>query len=441
MDPANALIPFFPALGAVAALLCVIGAMRSGRRQRLVDNLPTSKTTGVFIGLVELNGTAESDAPLTSHLAGVPCVHHAWTVEEKWSRTVTETYRDSDGKMKTRTRHESGWTTLDSGGETIPFYLKDDCGTILIQPDGAELEPQDVFSETCSRSDPLYYSKGPAQAIAHSDHIRRFVEDAISLHAPLYVIGQARERKDVVAAEVAKDKNAPMFLISTRSEKEVSRGFHWAFWIWCFFGLLLAVGGFVARDAAMDIDPKTNWQAYLLPAAGYLVACALGWVWMVYNALVELSHRVRQGWGQVDIQLKRRHDLIPRLVETVTGLRGYETNLQVELAHLRGQLQATPPGKAGADPRACANTLVVISERYPQLQAQEAFLKLQRALADTEQRIALARGYFNEIATFFNTRLVQVPERYVAGLARLKPQALMEANDFERAPVEVKLAG
>jgi hypothetical protein len=82
MDPATALIPFFPALGAVTALLCVVGAMRSGRRQPLVDNLPTSKTTGVFIGLVELNGTAETEVPLTSHLAGVPCVHHAWTVQE-----------------------------------------------------------------------------------------------------------------------------------------------------------------------------------------------------------------------------------------------------------------------------------------------------------------------------------------------------------------------
>src|SRR3954468_2780499 len=96
-----------PFAGVLFAFFCLIGALRSGKRRRLIDNLPTCKTTGAFIGLVELKGTAETGEPLTSYLAEQPCVFYQWTVEEHWSRTVTETYTDSDGKSQTRTRHES----------------------------------------------------------------------------------------------------------------------------------------------------------------------------------------------------------------------------------------------------------------------------------------------------------------------------------------------
>jgi hypothetical protein len=161
---------------------------------------------------------------------------------------------------------------------------------------------------------------------------------------------------------------------------------------------------------------------------------------MVYNSLIDLRQRVRQGWSQVEVQLKRRQDLIPNLVETVKGLRDHEQDLQTELAELRGQMEATPPGVAGPDHRACGALLLAIRERYPELKADKSFLNLQKNLSDTEQRIALARGYFNEIATFYNTRLEVVPDRFVAALVGLKAQALMAANDFERAPVEVALS-
>src|SRR5882724_5081593 len=108
-------VPLLPGLGGVLAFVCLLFALRDGKRQRLVDNLPTSKTTGVFIGLVELKGTAESGQPLTSYLAEQLCVHYGYSIEEAWSRTVVETYTDSEGKTQTRTRTESGWTTVDRG--------------------------------------------------------------------------------------------------------------------------------------------------------------------------------------------------------------------------------------------------------------------------------------------------------------------------------------
>ena len=96
-----------------------------------------------------------------------------------------------------------------------------------------------TFNKTLTPADPMYYGKCSAGAIANSTHHRRFHETAIPLHAMLYVLGQAREREDVVAAEIAHDKNESMFIISTRSEKQISRGY--AIWWWVFVVLGLAI--------------------------------------------------------------------------------------------------------------------------------------------------------------------------------------------------------
>jgi hypothetical protein len=432
--------PFLPWLGAALGLFCLAAAAHAGRRRRLVDNLPTSKTTGVFIGLVELKGTAESAGPLTSYLAGAACVAYEWKVEEHWSSTVTETYTDSNGKTQTRTRHESGWKTVADGGETIPFYLQDDCGVILIRPDGAKREWLPMFNETCGRGDALYYGKGPPEAVANSDHRRRFTESGLPLHAPLYVMGQARERQEVVAPEIAQDPNAPLFLISTRSEEQVSSGMKWGERGWVIAGLVVTVGFPVWHDAALGLPLELRWPIYAGVGLGYVAVGALAWVWMVFNSLVDLRQRLRQAWSLVDVQLKRRHDLIPNLVEVVIGFRDHEHKVQTELAALRSQLTATPPGVAGPDYGAMNKTVLAIMERYPELKASDAFLALQQNLVDTEQRIALARGYFNDIATHFNTRLEVVPERFVARLGTMQSAVLMAANDFERAPVKVDLA-
>jgi hypothetical protein len=424
----------------LAALGCLVGVFWALRHKRLIDDLPTSKTQGVFIGLAELKGTAESETPLTSYLAGAPCVQYAWQVDEHWSRTVTETYTDSKGHSQTRTRTESGWTKVAGGSQSIPFYLNDDTGVIRVVPEGAKIHSVKTYDETASRSSSLYFGKGPEHEIANSTHKRRFHEIALPLHTVLYVVGQARERQDIVAAEIAHDKNAPMFLISTQTEKQVSSGYGRWFWLFLVLGLICAIGGAVASDMLGNTDKGLGWQPFVLASLGFLVVLAIGWVWTVYNSLINLHHRLEQGWSQVDVQLKRRHDLIPNLVETVEGYRTYESETQKLLTELRGQAEATSPGVAGPDFKGIAPMLRVIMERYPDLKASESFLRLQQALVDAEQRIALARDYFNDIATFYNTRLGIVPDRFVAGLARLHPRTLMSAADFERAPIQVKLA-
>jgi hypothetical protein len=434
----SGILPLLPiVLGGLGSLGCLFGAFRALRRKRLIDDVPTSKTQGVFIGLAELKGTAESEVPLTSYLAGISCVQYVWRVDEHWSRTVQETYTDAKGHTQTRTRTESGWTKVAGGGQSTPFYLKDDTGVIRVVPEGATIHSITVFNETCSPDSDLYYGKGPAHGVPDSTHRRRFHETALPLHTMLYVMGQAHERKDMIAAEIAFDKDAPVFVISTRTEKHLSTGYARWFWGLLILGLAAAIGGTVGWS--IMVKAYVEWQLLYAAIGGFIVALLLGWVWTVYNSLINLHHMVEQGWSQVDVQLKRRYDLIPNLMETVRGYRDYESELQELLAKMRTQVDGTPPGVAGPDFEGMAPTLRVIMERYPELKANESFLRLHQALVDAEQRIALARDYFNNIATFYNTRLEIIPDRFVAALARLRPRTLMTAADFERAPIQVRL--
>ncbi|MES2696038.1 MAG: LemA family protein [Verrucomicrobiota bacterium] len=430
------------ALAVAGSLLCLFAAFRAGRHRWLVEHLPTSKTTGVFIGFVKLKGTAETPAPLTSYLAGEACVHYSWEVQEHYSHTYEETYVDKDGKRQTRTKTDTGWKTVDEGGQTIPFYLQDDRGVILVRPAGAQLDTMPFVRRTCGPGDPMYFGRGRSGAIAHSTHERLFVEVGVALHTPLTVLGQARERKDAVAAEIAADKEAPLFTITTRSDKKLRWDYQFGLAGWAFLGALplawlLALQPEFQRAISLSFSHvKFGWEWYAMGGA-YAFAVMAMWVWMVFNALVDLRNRVRQGWSQVEVQLQRRQDLIPNLVNVVKGFRGHEQGLQTELADLRSQLAATPPGRAGADFHGVRRTVLTMAERYPDLKADQHFLALQRSLSETEERIALARGYFNDIASAYNTQLEVVPENLVAKLGGMRPQALLLAEDFERAPVSL----
>lgn len=425
-------------LCAALSLLLLAVSLRLRRQQRLLHDLPTSRASGVFIGLVELKGTAECAAPLRGFLSETSCVGYDFRIEEQWSRTVTESYTDKDGKTQTRTRQESGWTTVAADAALTDFYVKDDTGAVLVRPTGAKLEPVLLFDRTVSRGDPLYYAKGPAGAVSDSDHRRRFSERGVPLHAPLFIVGQARERADVVAPEIAADPEAPLFLISTRPEEKVQRGYSIGSWVWWAIGLLLAGGG--TLPWARGLAPDRQGVPVAAAIAVYLALWQLGWVWMVFNSLVSLRARVRRGWSLVEVELKRRHDLIPGLAAAVAGLNAHEREVQTALAAMRAQQAATPPGVAGPDFDGLAGQFRGVLEKYPALVAQEGFSRLHGELVRTEQRIALARTYYNDIATHFATRLERVPDRWIARVGAMKPEPLLQAAEFERAPVHVDFA-
>ena len=422
--PAYAVILFITAALALGGLFI---AFHFYRRRCLIDDMPTSKTQGVFIGLAELKGTAESEVPLNSYLADACCVYYSYRVEEHWRRTGM----DAKGRPKT----ESGWKTVVRETISVPIYLKDNTGLIRVLPEGAKVHADTVFKKECRRDDALYYAKGPDKAIGNSTHRRRFIEEAIPLHKMIYVVGQARERRDVVAAEIAQNKNVPLFLISTRDEKHHSDRYRLWYRLWWALGLIVTLGG-IALYYAQSLSSSPVAGLLLTGIGLYILAALAGWIWNAYNSLVHLRQRVNQGWSQIDVELKRRHDLIPNLVMAVEGFRRHESSLQELVTEMRRQAENT-----GADALCgMAQKLMLTVERYPELKADKSFLALQHAFSEAEQRLALARDYYNEIATFYRTRLEVVPDRWLARLTGFVPRPLLEAADFERAAIKVNLA-
>ena len=400
-------------------------ALRSWRRVRLLKNTPSSKARGVFIGLVEVVGTAETDNPLTGALSGAQAAAYRFRVEESWSKEVVEKKRASDGTRKKETRTERGWTEVGGEDHMVPFYLTDDTGAVQVVPRGGRLQLDRTFDEVVRSDNALYTRFAPQEPIEHSDGERRLVEEAIPLHAPVYVIGRASERSDMVAPTIGVGEDGEPFVVSTRSEEVVTGGHTTAMVILLVLGIgLTTLFWFLAR-------PSAAW-----PFAVYAGVLALGWLISVYNELLALRRRVLHAQSLIDIQLKRRVDLLPSLISVVEALSGHERDLQTTLAELRAQAQKD---SVGAGVAGTAPGLLAVAEAYPELLAMDGYAELSRNLVDIENRIALARDYFNAVATHYNNRVSTVPEVAIATVAGVKPRPLFEADGFERASVVIDL--
>ena len=423
-------------------IACSYASMRAARVRRSLLDTPTSKAQGVFIGDVEVKGTAELQKPLRSFLTESACVYYTWSVAEHWSRIVVETYRDEKGNSRTRTRTEAGTTTIASGGEMTPFFVKDDTGFVLVRPDGARLEPSTTLSTSCGADHPLYYVKGPANAVVDSTHVRTFSETAIGLHQEVFVVGRARERADTVAAEIAFDPDARLFIVSVRDEASIGGGYRVAAWVWSIFGLLISVAGFTLYASGVNLTQTQTVFGYAMSVAAYFIGLALVWSWMTLNTLLVLRERVRRAWSNIDVQLRRRHDLLPNLVEVVKGIRGHEAETQRVIAFLRSQSGVSPEMARGSQARVVgvAPLIFALAESYPALKAQSNFLALQVELSQTESRIALARSYYNAIATAYNARIVVMPVNGLAAIGGLRAAPFFEATNLEREVERINFA-
>lgn len=390
--------------------------VKAMRLRRLVRELPTCKAKGVFVGQVEMKGDAVSEVPLESFLAEAPCVWYEYLVEEHWRRVRVETYTDSKGNVRTRTRVDTGWETVASDQAEQSFFLTDDTGEVLVHPAGAKVEPVQVFSRQCSMGDALYYGKGPSGSVSGSTHERRFTERAVPVGQRLYLLGTARERADCAAAEVAKAGfSEDVFLISCRSEEEIASSSGWKSWLFPVGGLcaLLAGAGLMA-----DHVPPSAVKALLVQLAAYFMLvwlCAAGWT--MYAGMVRMRLRVQSAWAMIEVQLQRRHSLVPDLVRVVEGYAAHERQLQEALAWLRGAQEG-----AAAMFRARA-------EAYPELKADAVFSELSGRLVDAEDRVALAREYFNTLAGHFNATVSQFPDVLFARVCGMKAAALWRPDD------------
>ena len=162
-----------------------------------------------------------------------------------------------------------------------------------------------------------------------------------------------------------------------------------------------------------------------------------------FNRLVTLRTRVDNGWSQIDVQLRRRHDLIPNLIETVKGYAAHEREVFEHVTQARAQAM----GAKGMEDQAQAENaitaglgrLIAVAENYPDLKANQNFLALQEELTGTESKIAYARQFYNDQVTRLNTLIQKFPSSVIAGIGHFEPRAFFTIEEPVRGPVKVDL--
>jgi LemA protein len=153
----------------------------------------------------------------------------------------------------------------------------------------------------------------------------------------------------------------------------------------------------------------------------------------MYNGLVALRQQTMNAWSQIDVQLKRRYDLIPNLVETVKGYMKHEQDTLEKVIQARNRAvnAQTVPEKAAAETQVAAalTGFFALAEAYPELRSNENMLSLQEELKSTENKISFARQYYNDVVTRYNTKIEAFPSSIVAGMGSFKPRDLFELDE------------
>ncbi len=161
-----------------------------------------------------------------------------------------------------------------------------------------------------------------------------------------------------------------------------------------------------------------------------------------YNRLVRVRVRCENAWSQIDVQLRRRYDLIPNLVESVKGYAAHEREVFEEVTSARANAQAASgvqdQARAENELTAGIRRLIAVAENYPQLKANQNFLALQEELTGTESKIAFARQFYNDQAMRLNTLILSFPSSIVAGLGRFQQREFFDIEEPARGPVGVR---
>ena len=172
-----------------------------------------------------------------------------------------------------------------------------------------------------------------------------------------------------------------------------------------------------------------------------IIVVIAAWVVAMYNGLVVLRNRIENAWSQIDVQLKRRTDLIPNLLETVKGYAAHEKEVFTKVTEARSALV----NAQGVQDQAQANnmltgalkTLFAVAEAYPELKANQNFMMLQEELSGTESKIAYARQFYNDTVLKYDNKREKFPSNIIAGLFGFKDREYFETGEADREPVKV----
>lgn len=163
------------------------------------------------------------------------------------------------------------------------------------------------------------------------------------------------------------------------------------------------------------------------------------WGVSIYNGLVRLLNQVKNAWSQIDVQLKRRHDLVPNLVETVKGYAGHERETLESVVQARTKAVSaqgvSQQAQAEGELSGALGRLMLLVENYPDLKANQNFLALQEELTSTENRIGFARQHYNDSVMQYNNKIQMFPSNLIAGVFRFELQAFFEIEDATQREV------
>ncbi len=365
------------------ALVIVLAwlAFRLIRVKRMQENLPTSKSTGVVYGLTELAGRLKPESAnktLTGPVSGNACTWYRYIVQELVS-----------------TGKNSSWKTRTDETKRQPFYCEDSEGQVRVFPVKADII-------TKHRS---FERKGKF----------RYIETRLEPEDDLYILGKATQDKTRGdSLVIVHDKQSP-FIISNYTESEVM-----------FFKasqamLLLSVGISALFLASLWISGSNG----SFSALDFLLLSGVGpafllieIVILMYNDLVFLRGRCDRNWANIEVSLKKRSDLVPRLQKVVEQYLSHESSLQLALTELREKRKNVKNTHALDDFMAHEHNTIeklrVTVERYPELKGNEVIADLMQRLIRLENEIAMIRAGYNDSVMLYNTRIETFPDNLVA---------------------------
>ena len=197
-------------------------------------------------------------------------------------------------------------------------------------------------------------------------------------------------------------------------------------------------GGIIVLLIASGLFDKVAWSLNVW----LILAVFIIWLISLYNSLIRLRNQAEEGWSDIDVQLKRRYDLIPNLVQTVKGYAKHEEGVFTKVTEARtlamSATGAEAKGQAENMLSGALKSLFAVAENYPELKANANFLDLQRELADTENKIQASRRFYNGTVRDLNTKIETFPTRLVAGMFGFSHMDFFKLDDeSEKEPVKV----
>ncbi len=399
----------------VTAALLYLFALRLRLREWEVKDTPTSGCGGVTVGTCEVIGRAGATPPLAGRASNVPCAWYRWELQH---------YVHS-GKS-------SHWETVERDRTVAPFTVNDTSGAVTVFPPNAEM---------------IGFHDHEYGAPGHGSGKWRQLEWRLEVGQPVYVLGPVSFDGDGVAFRC--DDPGDEFIISADTERQVERKLSAASAAATLLGLVAALLAFVlyAHQGLDDKGRPTVFYGTTRPArdlgaillavvAVYALALFAGWLVRAFNRLVRVRTQAEKAWASIAVEVKRRHDLIDQLASIVRGYTAYERTTLQQLTDDRSlpdaaRLHAT--SAVDASTQGEHQALVALAEQYPELHANEQFQHLAAELTRTENRVALARGFYNDAITVLRERRGTFPYVLIAPFVTTPSYELYRAGADEPA--------